>query len=138
MQVLSQGSLDPTTVSPLHLRLPFIEGTVDPASIEAGVGVFLLPETAAAKPGFSLLPFASGSFETEIALNDLLTLGLKTGIDLTGGVGINLRPGQDIQFFAGLLSGTASAVSGNVAALLKLGRNGEPLIVVGGKDQSRL
>jgi hypothetical protein len=137
-QQLAAGALDPTMVSGLNLRLVFFEHAVDELGLEAGVGLFLLPETASAKPGFSLMPYGRGEFDFEIPLTDLLTLGIKAGIDLSGGVGINVRPNQNIEFFAGLSAGTPSAVSGNVSALLRLGREGEPLIIIGGKDQSRL
>jgi hypothetical protein len=138
LQQLSIGAIDPTAVSGLTLRLPFYEQSVGALGLEAGVGMFLLPETASAKPGFSLMPYGRGEFDIEIPLTDLLTLGIKAGIDLSGGVGINVRPDKDIEFFAGLAAGTPSAVSGNVSALLRLGKEGEPLIIVGAKDQSRL
>jgi len=137
-QQLAAGALDPTMVSGLNLRLVFFEHAVDELGLEAGVGLFLLPETASAKPGFSLMPYGRGEFDFEIPLTDLLTLGIKAGIDLSGGVGINVRPNKDIEFFAGLAAGTPSAVSGNVSALLRLGEEGEPLIIIGAKDQSRL
>jgi hypothetical protein len=56
LQQLSIGALDPTAVSGLNLRLVLFEHAVDELGMEAGVGLFLLPETATAKPGFSLLP----------------------------------------------------------------------------------
>jgi hypothetical protein len=138
VQQLSAGALDPASVSPLNLRLVFFEHATDELGAEAGVGLFLLPETAGAKPGFSLMPYGRGELDVEIPLSELLTLGIKAGIDLSGGVGINVRPNKDIEFFAGLAAGTPSAVSGNVSALLRLGKEGEPLIIIGGKDQSRL
>jgi hypothetical protein len=138
LQQLSIGAVDPTNVSGLNLRLVFFEHAMDELGLEAGVGLFLLPETAGAKPGFSLMPYARGQLDVEIPLTELLTLGIKAGIDLSGGVGINVRPDKDIEFFAGLAAGTPSAVSGNVSALLRLGKEGEPLIVIGAADQSRL
>jgi hypothetical protein len=138
LQQLSAGALDPTSVSGLNLRLVFFEHATDETGAEAGVGLFLLPETASAKPGFSLMPYARGELDVEIPLTDLLTLGIKAGIDLSGGVGVNVRPDKDIEFFAGLAAGTPSAVSGNASALLRVGKDGEPLIVIGAKEQSRL
>ena len=137
-QQLSVGALDPASVSPLNLRLVFFEEAIGALGVEAGVGMFLLPETASAKPGFSLMPYGRGGLDVEIPLSDLLTLGIKAGIDLAGGVGVNVRPNKDIEFFAGLGAGTPSAVSGNVSALLRLGKEGEPLIIIGAKNQSRL
>lgn len=138
LQQLSIGALDPASVSALNLRLVFFEHATDELGAEAGAGLFLLPETASAKPGFSLMPYGRGELDVEIPLSELLTLGIKAGIDLSGGVGINVRPNKDIEFFAGLAAGTPSAVSGNVSALLRLGKEGEPLIIIGAKDQSRL
>jgi hypothetical protein len=138
LQQLSVGALDPASVSALNLRLVLFEQATDLLGAEAGVGLFLLPETASAKPGLSLLPYARGELDVEIPLSELLTLGIKAGIDLSGGVGVNLRPDKDIEFFAGLAAGTPSAVSGNVSALLRLAEQGGPVVVIGAKEQSRL
>ena len=38
--------------------------------------MFLLPETAAAKPGFAVMPYGSAGLDLEIGLSQLLTLVL--------------------------------------------------------------
>jgi hypothetical protein len=126
LQQLSAGALDPSAVSGLNLRLVFIEHSFDVAGLEAGAGLFLLPETASAKPGFSLMPYGRGTFDEEIPLTELLTLGIKAGIDLSGGVGINLRPNKDIEFLAGFAAGPPRPCRAMCQRCSGLARRGSP------------
>ena len=65
-----------------------------------GMGLYLLPETASARPGFALLPFASAGSNEEVDLGESLTLSLAE-LDLTGGVGIFVgRILEDVSFTA--------------------------------------
>lgn len=135
---LNAGALNPDTTDGTNLRLALFEHSLDAAVFGAGVGLFLLPETAAAKPGFALMPYATGEIEEDIELSEDLTLGITAGIDLTGGVGALVRPNQDIQFMAGLEGGTPSAISGNLSVSITLGREGRPIIVIGSAAGSNL
>jgi hypothetical protein len=135
---LNAGALDPNSTDASNLRLALFEHSLDAASFGAGVGLFLLPETAAAKPGFALMPYASGELDEDIELSEELTLGFKGGIDLTGGVGALVRPNQDVQFFAGFQSGTPSAISGNLSVSLTRAREGTPFVLIGNAAASNL
>ena len=134
----SAGALNPNDVSGLNLKLVLFEHSLDPATFGAGVGLYLLPETAAGKPGFALLPYANGSFEEDIQISDAIALGFKGGLDMAGGLGVLVRPNKDIEFFSGLASGAPSAVSGNLSVLLKVGTPGAPIVLIGRPDASRL
>ena len=135
---LATGALDPAEVSDMNLKLVLLEHSFDPAQFGAGVGLYLLPETAADKPGFALLPYANGSFEEDIEISEAVTLGFKGGLDLEGGLGALVRPDKDIQFFSGFKAGTPSAASGNLSVLLKVGTPGSPIVLIGRPDASRL
>lgn len=135
---LNLGALDPAKTRASNLRLAFIEDSLPPATFGAGVGLFLLPETAVAKPGFALLPYASAGFEEEVEIAEGLALGFKGDVNLTGGVGALIRPNQDVQFLAGFQSGTPSALNGTLAILFRLGKEGQPIIVIGSADASHL
>jgi len=134
---LNDDALQPDAVFDASLRLVFAEDTLEPATFGAGVGLFLLPETPADKPGFAFLPYATGAFEQERPIAENLTLALKAGVDLTGGLGVLVRPDKDVEFFTGFASGTLSSASGNLSVLLKLGRAGEPILAIGTADASR-
>src|SRR5688572_11601518 len=134
---LNDDALQPDAVFDASLRLVFAEDTLEPATFGAGVGLFLLPETPADKPGFAFLPYATGAFEQERPIAENLTLALKAGVDLTGGLGVLVRPDKDVEFFTGFASGTLSSASGNLSVLLKLGRAGEPILAIGTTDASR-
>lgn len=141
MQTLAQlnnGALQPQETFDTALRLVLIESRNDVAGFSAGVGLFLLPETATNKPGFALLPFAAGEFSEEIELTEALALGFQGNIDFTGGVGILVRPDREIEFLVGFASGSPSSASGNLAISLRLANPGAPFILIGSPDASRL
>jgi len=79
-------------------ELVLFESENDVAGFSAGFGMFVLPETAADKPGLALLPFVAGEFDEELSLTAQLTLRLQSTLDITGGAGILVRPGRDVIF----------------------------------------
>src|SRR5882672_3409039 len=95
---LRAGALSPDDAHTMSLRLAFLEHTVNPDTFSAGAALYLLPETASAKPGFAVLPFATAGFEESLDIADNLSLELKGGIALGSGVAALVRPNQDIQF----------------------------------------
>jgi Family of unknown function (DUF6603) len=137
VQNLNSGALQPnrTTDSALHLIL--LEHSMNPELLNAGAGLFLLPETAAAKPGFALLPFATAGFNEEIDVFERLALSIRGDLDLTGGAGVLVRPNRDPEAVIGLASGAPSSVSGRLAFQLRLTNSGAPLTLIGSPDESR-
>jgi hypothetical protein len=137
LAVLNAGALQPNDAFDSSLRFIIIEDDNEPVDFEAGVGLFLLPETASAKPGFALLPFASAGLVEEFALTDQLTLLFDGEMDLTGGLGVLVRPDRDIEFLLGFASGTPSAASGNLVIRLRLANSEAPFVLIGDPQASR-
>ena len=135
---LKAGALSPDEVLGSSPQLSLIEHGADPEQLAAGVGLFLLPETATDKPGFALLPFATASFEEDFAITEDLTLGFRTDLDLTGVVGLFVRPDKDISFLSGADTGAPAPVTGDLDVVLKLGQPGDPIVILGTPDASRL
>ena len=135
---LQAGALSPSGTNEAPLWLVLLEDRRSPAVLNFGIGLSLLPETAAAKPGFALLPVASAGFAQAIALTDDLTLGLSAEVDLTSGVGLFVRPNQDVAFTSGLASGAPAPISGTLALQLQLQQPGEPIVIFGSPDATRL
>lgn len=124
------------------LRMPFLSDVGPDFDLEAGFALFMLPETAADLPGFSILPYAGGEFALEFGLADGLTLFIEGDADFTAGVGILVRPNKPIQLLKDIVP---SATAGNVPPSgaevgfgIKLGAESEPTIVAGSPDASRL
>src|SRR6185312_8527234 len=135
---LPAGALSPSGTNEAPVWLVLLEDRRSPAVLNFGIGLSLLPETAAAKPGFALLPVASAGFAQAIALTDDLTLGLSAEVDLTSGVGLFVRPNQDVAFTSGLASGAPAPISGTLALQLQLQQPGEPIVIFGSPDATRL
>jgi hypothetical protein len=135
---LTAGALDPDAAAGDAFRVPLVESSVEAAAFNAGIGLFLLPETAALKPGVALMPYATGEFSESVEITDSLDLTIRGGLDLVGGVGVLVRPDRELETFLGLESGAPSGASGTVALELRLAEPGTPVIVLGVAGGSRL
>jgi len=135
---LNQGAVDPDKTYGYSLKINLIEDSTDAAQFNIGIGLFILPETGSDKPGFMLLPYASGEVSETFSLTDSLSLGLEGDLDLTGGVGILVRPGQETELKTGFGAGGPSSISGKFGVLLALKQPGEPFTLFGKPDASRL
>lgn len=133
---LANGAVVPADVHDLALEIAIFEEAAGDAKLEAGVALYILPETGADKPGLALLPYASGSFETAIELDEKLELVIDTGIELAGGVGITLRPAAGLAFASGL-DGAPSAIEGSFSAGLRYGGD-TPTVLLGSDTGSAL
>jgi hypothetical protein len=96
----------------------------------------MLPETAAAKPGFAVLPYGTAGVHQGIDLSDTLHLAVDGTVQLDGGIGALVRPGKDIELLTGFGPGTPSAASGTVSISLRVGKEGDPIIIIGTADAS--
>ena len=132
---LMQGALSPATAVDTVLRLPLVSSQ-STESYEVGVGLFLLPETAATKPGFAVMPYGSAGIEAEIGLSETLSLVIGGKVAIDGGLGALVRPDQGLQFLVGFGPGTPSAASGTISIGLKAGA-GEPMVLIGDPEASR-
>ena len=132
---LTAGAIAPTGALDTVVRLVLIESESSTA-FEAGVGLFMLPETAAAKPGFAVLPYGTAGIQQGVDLSDLLRLVFDGTVQLDGGVGALVRPGKDIELLTGFRPGTPSAASGTLSIGLQVGKEGEPTVILGTADAS--
>lgn len=133
---LNAGALQPGDAFVATLRMPLFESSNDPLGFSTGLDLFLLPETATAKPGLALLPYASTSFDAAIPLSDRIELTFDARADLTAGLGVLLRPGQGLDFLTGLGGGSPVAAAGSVTAGFKLVSGSTPFLLVGSGDAS--
>jgi hypothetical protein len=134
---LNQGALQPDALTDLVLRLVLLESANEPAELSVGAGLFVLPETTSAKPGFALLPFATAGLEEEFALSEQLSLSVRSNLDLVGGAGVLVRPGQDVAFVLGLESGAPAPATGSLEIALRFANAGEPITLIGDPAASR-
>ena len=132
---LTTGAIAPTAALDTVIRLVLIQSESS-VSLEAGVGLFMLPETAAAKPGFAVLPYGSANVQQGVDLSDMVHLAIDGSVQLDGGIGALVRPGRDIELLTGFGPGTPSAASGTVSIALRVGKDGEPIVILGAADAS--
>ena len=135
---LTEGSKEPDTDNISALRILFFKSDTSPLDMSAGAGLFLLPETTTDKPGFAVMPFVNGEIEEKLEITEKLSLTIKSAADLTGGVGIIVRPGKDIKVFTALDSSAPGTMEGTLSLVFSLNGESDPFILFGKKDASRL
>jgi hypothetical protein len=135
---LNQGAKDPENTYGSVLKISFLEDSTHAAKFNIGVSLFILPETATSMPGFALLPFATGDFSETFNLTEFLSLGVEGELDLSGGIGILVRPDKDIELNTGFGSGSPSSISGKLGILITLSNPEEPFTIIGSPQASRL
>lgn len=135
---LTAGATALEQVHDWALDVPILEDTITSAGVNVGVALYMLPNTAADKPGFAVLPYGSGEFAEEIELTDTMILKIEGGMDLAGGVAILVRPGK-LQVLVDILqAGGKPPSSGALAvAIQKKGSSGSRILVVGSEGGSR-
>ena len=134
---LNNGAVQPDASTDAVLRLILLEDAIDAALVNCGVGLFLLPETASAMPGFAVLPFATAGLTEEFPLSSEFSLAVRGNVDLAGGAGVLVRPGRDVEFLLGLASGTPAPASGTFAFALRYASAAGRFIPIGSEDGSR-
>src|SRR6185436_6311253 len=124
------------------IRWALLQDVIAGVDTEAGLGLFLLPETTTAKPGFSLLPYARGTTSQSFDLSEELKLIFEATFDLTSGIGILVRPNQPVDLLTDIIpsvsSGVASPSKGSISISLLYQNDGSPIIVIGSSEASRL
>jgi Family of unknown function (DUF6603) len=133
---LNVGATAPLDVQSTVLRVVLLKGD-SAVDYELGVGMFLLPETPAVKPGFALMPYGTAGFTEDVELSEIFTLQVGGTASLDGGLGALVRPGRDLEFMAGFGPGTPSAASGTVTIALLAGEEGTPTLLIGSADATR-
>jgi hypothetical protein len=125
------------------LFVPVIENSVSGVAFELGVSAFMLPRKASEQAGFAILPYGNGEFDAEFELGEDLTLGVEAAMQLSGGIGILVRPDMDIEFLFDIIpsgaSGTSSGAASTLAVSLKYQNSeGEKTVLLGSATGSRL
>ncbi|MHC4074696.1 MAG: DUF6603 domain-containing protein, partial [Planctomycetota bacterium] len=120
------------------LCAPLVEDNLTGIQLNLGVCLFMLPQTANDEAGLALLPYANGEFDEEMELSENLVLQVKAAMNLSGGVGLLIRPDKGIKLFVDIfspaVSAAASSTSGELAIGLKTQSSDEPKTVLIGSD----
>jgi hypothetical protein len=106
----------------------------------ADVRLLALPAAGGHLPGLALLPAFTGSLGRAYEVTHDVTVNVKSDLDLRGGVGLRIRPGEPITVVVGFDGeGNPSTVSGSVTASVERGdAEGPPRVLLGAPDRSRL
>jgi hypothetical protein len=112
----------------------------DGSRLAAELALFPLPGDGTRKPGLALLPFFNGVLGFRMQLGDDIALTIDGEFELSGGVGLVLRPETGLKVLLGLDSDDAP-VGAEGEAVVRVefaNQNRPPIILIGSPDESRL
>ena len=92
----------------LNLKIPLFYKDVEPAITELGFGLFGLASIDSRLPGLAFLPYAKGSIQERMPISDKVALLFEASAELNLGLGIVLRPNEDIQFLTEIIPTSSS------------------------------
>ncbi|QDQ09590.1 kelch repeat-containing protein [Streptomyces spectabilis] len=133
--------VDPFTPPPAALAVSAFDQPV-PAGGRASAGVRLLPVPGdgVLPPGFALLPSFTGELGLRMELGADVSVTLRSGLDLQGGVALVVRPDKPIDMVVGFESDTAPVhATGAIEAVVERSDpGGQPVLLLGSPDGTRL
>lgn len=136
---LTAGALNPDNIFPNALRISLFEQIISGFGAEVGIELLILPPTAAALPGFAILPYAHGNFKEEISLTDEIFVQVRGEADFAGGIAIIMRPNWPVDLAVGFGGGTPTSASASVAlALISRKSAGAEIVLIGSPTGTRL
>ncbi len=132
---------NPADYVSLAFKIILLEDHNGDPNYQVGIAFQTLPKAGSALPGFAIIPFASGSIDEIIALNNHIKLLVELGFNTSSGVAVLVRP-DNLQIKTNII-GSASGENPPSAFKLKLGleyedADGKPTILLGKPDESRL
>ena len=125
------------------LSVPLIQDKISSVKTELGFALYYLPETASTKPGFALAPYARGNVSTELDLTETLKFIFNSEVDISGGIAVTVRPGQDVEVIFDIVSsgGTGKPLpkGGKFSvSIINQNKEGAPILLLGSENASRL
>jgi hypothetical protein len=123
------------------LRAVFFERTrTDGSRLAAELDFLPLPGDQTTKPGLALMPFFNGVQGFRMQLGNEIAVMIDASFDLKGGVGLIFRPEQDLRVLLGFDSDAAPAsAEGEIVVRAEYAsESGDPIVIIGSSDGSRL
>lgn len=139
--LIENGISNPADAFPFAFKLVLLESQNPDVEYSVGVAFQTLPKAGSKLPGFSVIPFASGSLEEIIELTENLDLLIELGYDVSSGLAIFVRP-NELAIKTNII-GSASGENPPSALKLKVGlayqsADGIPTIIFGKENETRL
>ncbi|WP_433380552.1 DUF6603 domain-containing protein [Streptosporangium sp. CA-115845] len=125
---------------PRGLKAVLLEQFLNGASVTADVRLLPLPGNGTGKPGLALVPALDGQLDTALPIGGDLTATVRSDLDLQGGVGLLVRPGEPIDVIVGFRSEDAPThATGSIQVRVDGAGGGDtPRVLFGAKDRTRL
>jgi hypothetical protein len=127
---------DPRT----EYRLAFLqEGDIwSGTAAELGIRLCEVPAETSLPHGIAALPYATGAVSISGEIAQGWRLELKTALDLTGGIGLVLRPPDHVAFEPDLLGGPVLATGKLGLTLRRVAAADQEIILIGAPGKTRL
>ncbi len=130
----------PDAASVSALKAVIFERVQHPKRVAAELRLLGLPATGGHKPGLALLPSFSGVADFAYQLGPGIAVTIRSDLDLQGGIGLKLRPGEGIGIVVGFAGGGApTTAKGSIDVRVARGEaSGDPIVILGAPGSTRL
>lgn len=130
----------PGSPSRRMLRAILVHRARNGGRMTADLRLLPLPARGGLKPGLALLPAFNGLLDVSMALGNDITVGIRSDLNLQGGVALQVRPGRGIEVLVGFNTpGAPVSASGSIQVKAERGSaEGTPTVLLGSPDATRL
>jgi hypothetical protein len=111
------------------------------AELRAGVRLMALPAAGASLPGLALMPYIDGQVGESFAVTSNLTFTVTASLDLSGGLGLTVRPGEPLAVVTGFSANppTGSSATGTLTlGLATTSADNQPIVLFSTDDGTSL
>jgi hypothetical protein len=130
----------PTVPRRKALKVVFFERKRPSGSMAAQIKLLSLPRQGSHKPGIALLPAFNGVLDFKMQAGPDIALVITSDLDLQGGVGLMIRPGEPIDVVLGFEDGAAPThATGSIRVAVERSHGDDtPTLLLGKPDGTRL
>ena len=124
---------------PMGIDIPFFDAGTPDAEADAGLLVMRIEGNGAGKTGLAIIPYAHGSVQTDFQITDYMVFNMASDLDISGGIGIKLRPDKGLELIKGFYDSDVSSAEGSLEiSIIVQKEDQEPIVLIGKESGTRL
>jgi hypothetical protein len=134
------GTEDPFAPRPKAIKAVIFERVQPSGRVAAEIRLMPLPAVGPHKPGLALLPSFNGALDFRWPLGPDIAVTIRSDLEMQGGIGLKVRPGEDVDVIVGFADGDAPVgLKGSIDVRAEHGgADSPPTLILGSAESTRL
>ena len=130
---------EPGDPVPMGIDIPFFDAGTPDAEADAGLIIMKIAGNGVGKTGLAMIPYAHGSVQTDFQITDYMVFNMSSDLDISGGIGIKLRPDKGLEMITGFYGSDVSSAEGSLEiSIIVQKEDQEPIVLIGNESGTRL